>query len=672
MIPREALEEARALRRLIEHHRALYYREDRSEIPDEDFDALVSRLVQLEETWPGLRTPDSPTSRVGAPPVTGFAAVVHDPPMLSLDNVFDAEEFAAFEMRIMRETGLDAPPRYSVEPKLDGLAVSLSYRDGILVRGATRGDGTTGEDVTANIRTVRSVPLALPEDAPRDLEVRGEVVFRKADFESLNRRRKEAGEKPFANPRNAASGSLRQLDSRVTASRPLSFVAWSVAVPPEGIETQTALLEALERWGIPVSGRSRPCRGAREVEKALAELEADRPSLPWEIDGAVVKLDDFSLANRMGSISRAPRWAVAWKFHAQEAVTRVISIELGVGRTGRLTPVAKLEPVRVGGVTVTSATLHNEDELTRRDVRPGDMVIVRRAGEVIPEIVRSLGSPDGERSAPFAFPSRCPVCRGPVVRPEGESAHRCMNFSCPARLRESILHWAGRDAMDIDGLGEKLADRLVDTGLVRDLSDIYRLDVASLAGLERMGARSAGSLAASIEKSRKPDLERFIAALGIPGVGRVAAGALAGRFGSLERLASATEEELRSTRGIGPVLARSLAAFFRDDVTAGAVERLIDAGVKPAAALPASGGGPLDGLTIVFTGGLEIPRDEARRLAEAAGARVTGSVSSKTDLVVAGPGAGSKLAEAERLGIEVVGEAEFLERVRGSASGRLP
>lgn len=670
MIPREVIDEARALRGLIEHHRALYYREDRSEIPDEDFDALVARLLQLEEAWPGLKTPDSPTSRVGAPPVTGFAPVVHDPPMLSLDNVFDAGEFAAFEARVMRETGLDVPPRYSVEPKLDGLAVSLLYSGGVLVRGATRGDGTTGEDVTANIRTIRSVPLALPEDAPRDIEVRGEVVFRKADFEALNRKKAEAGEKPFANPRNAASGSLRQLDSRITASRPLSFVAWSAAAPPEGIETQTGLLEALGRWGIPVSGRNRRCRGAAEVEKALAELEADRRSLPWEIDGAVVKLDDFSLARRMGSISRAPRWAVAWKFHAQEAVTRVVSIELGVGRTGRLTPVAKLEPVKVGGVTVTSATLHNEDELTRKDVRPGDMVIVRRAGEVIPEIVRSLGSGDGRREAPFVFPSKCPVCGGPVVRPEGESAHRCMNFSCPARLRESILHWAGREAMDIDGLGERLADRLVETGLVRDLSDIYRLDASSLAGLERMGAKSAGNLAASIERSRNPDLDRFIAALGIPGVGTVAARALAERFGSLERLASAAEEELRETRGIGPVLARSLAAFFRDGVTAGAVERLLDAGVKPSEARPASSGGLLEGLTIVFTGGLAIPRDEAKRLAEAAGARVTGSVSSKTDIVVAGPGAGGKLAEAERLGIEVIGEAEFLERARGNR--RLP
>ncbi|NLP05510.1 NAD-dependent DNA ligase LigA, partial [Candidatus Fermentibacteria bacterium] len=359
-----------------------------------------------------------------------------------------------------------------------------------------------------------------------------------------------------------------------------------------------------------------------------------------------------------------------WKFHAQEAVTRVVSIELGVGRTGRLTPVAKLEPVKVGGVTVTSATLHNEDELTRKDVRPGDIVIVRRAGEVIPEIVRSLGSGDGRREAPFVFPSKCPVCGGPVVRPEGESAHRCMNFSCPARLRESILHWAGREAMDIDGLGERLADRLVETGLVRDLSDIYRLDASSLAGLERMGAKSAGNLAASIERSRNPDLDRFIAALGIPGVGTVAARALAERFGSLERLASATEEELRETRGIGPVLARSLAAFFRDGVTAGAVERLLDAGVKPSEARPASSGGLLEGLTIVFTGGLAIPGDEAKRLAEAAGARVTGSVSSKTDIVVAGPGAGGKLAEAERLGIEVIGEAEFLERARGSR--RLP
>ncbi len=655
--------EAAGLRRLIERHRDLYYRGDTSEISDEEFDALVSRLRQLEEEWPELAVPDSPTRRVGAPPVESFAAVPHDPPMLSLDNVFSEQEFEVFESRLVRELSLNAPPRYSVEPKLDGVAVALRYADGVLAVGATRGDGSKGEDVTANLGTLASIPLRLPPGAPDRLEVRGEVVFRRSDFERMNRDRVEAGEKPFANPRNAASGSLRQLDSRVTASRPLSFSAYGAARPPEGVESQTDLLEMLSDLGFEVAGGRTAAVGAKEVLEAVQMLERSRDAYPCEMDGAVVKLDSFALAARMGALSHSPRWAVAWKFHAPEISTRLLSIELSVGRTGRLTPVARLSPAALGGVTVSSASLHNEDELVRKDIRPGDMVIVRRAGEVIPEVVRSLGSPDGPRGEPFAFPAECPVCGGPVARPEGEAAHLCMNASCPARLRESVLHWAGRDAMDIEGLGAKLADRLVDLGLVRDLSDLYRLDLLALEQVDRMGRRSASKLLAMIDRSRKPQLDRFLAGLGIPGIGRVTANALAGRLGSLDRIRHAGGEDFLEVSGIGPVLARSLCEFFTNPVTSGMLERLLEAGVAPVEAAPLEGGGILSGLTIVFTGTLSMSRDRARALAESHGAKVTDAVTSVTGLLVAGPGAGSKLARASELGIRTVDEEGFLDMI---------
>jgi DNA ligase (NAD+) len=652
-------EEAEQLRKLIDYHSRLYYGEDRTEISDEEFDGLMRRLREIEDAWPALRTADSPTARIGAPPASSFGTVVHDPPMLSLDNVLTDEEFSAFESRIIRELALPGPPAYSLEPKLDGLAVSLLYEGGILVRGATRGDGTTGEDVTANVRTVRNVPLRLRGDHPGRLEVRGEVLFTVADFEALNRKRVAAGDKPFANPRNAASGSLRQLDSRVTSTRPLTFVAYACAAPPPGVSSQSELLAVLADLGLPVGPENHTGTGALSVVEAKSRLEARRPDLPWEIDGLVVKLDDFSLAARMGVISRAPRWAVAWKFNPPEAATRILSISVGVGRTGRLTPVAALDPVRIGGVTVSRATLHNEDELARKDIRPGDMVIIRRAGEVIPEVVRSLGNPGGKRGEAFSFPESCPVCSGPVVRPEGEAAHRCINPSCPARIREGILHWASRDAMDIEGLGDRLSGRLVDLGLVKDLADIYSLGADSICGIERMGPRSSENLIAEIRESRGAGLERVLTGLGIPGVGRVVASALSAAFGSMEAISKASAEGLREIDGIGPVLAQSLTAFFGSEVTSGVVRRLKESGVAMGSARKASPG-PLSGLTIVFTGTLSISREAARELAEKAGARVVESVSVKTGLVVAGPGAGSKLERARSLGVEVIDEAAFL------------
>ncbi len=655
-------EEAARLRGLIEHHRALYYQEDRSEISDETFDSLMERLRSIEEAKPDLRTPDSPTLRVGAAPLAGFDTVEHSPPMLSLDNVFSESEFRAFEARITKELGLTAPPGYSVEPKLDGVAVSLVYEGGVLARGATRGDGTLGEDVTPNLRTVRSIPLSIA--VPGRFEVRGEVLFLKADFERMNAARERAGEKLFANPRNSASGSLRQLDSRITAARPLTFFAYSCPTPPGDVATQSGMLEALSGLGFLVPPGCSRAEGAGCISEEVARMGSERDALPFEIDGVVIKLDPFDQAARMGILSHSPRWAVAWKFRALETTARVVSISIGVGRTGRLTPVAELEPARLGGVTVTRATLHNEDELRRKDVRPGDLVVVRRAGEVIPEIVGSLGNPDGARPAPFSFPADCPVCGGPVVRPEGESAHRCMNPSCPARLRESLLHWASRGAMDIRGLGDTLADRLVGSGLVRELADLYRLTAGDLSGIERMGSKSASSLLAQIDSSRTPPLDRMLAGLGIPGVGRVAAQSLAGRFGSLEDLAAASRERMMTVEGIGPVLAESLHLFFRDPVTRRGLDSLLAAGVSPRAEEgPRVGAGKLSGLTIVFTGTIGIPREEARELAEKHGAKVTESVSASTSLVVAGPGAGSKLERARELGVRIADWPGFLEMI---------
>jgi DNA ligase (NAD+) len=655
-------EEAEQLRRLIDYHSSLYYAEDRTEISDEEFDGLTRRLRELERNWPALRTSDSPTARVGAAPVQSFGAVIHDPPMLSLDNVFSEEEFSAFETRIGRELGLDSPPAYSLEPKLDGLAVSLLYESGHLARGATRGDGTAGEDVTPNVRTIRSIPLRLDGAPAGKLDIRGEVLFTKVDFEAMNRQRGAAGEQPFANPRNAASGSLRQLDSRVTSGRPLTFVAYACANPPPHLDTQSALLRWLAGLGIPVDPGNAVCRGIEQVVSAKKDLELRRHSLPWEIDGLVVKLDEFELAARMGALAHAPRWAVAWKFSPPEASTRVLSIMLGVGRTGRLTPVARLEPVRIGGVTVSRATLHNEDDLRKKDVRQGDIVIVRRAGEVIPEIVRSLGNPCGGRADPFDFPEACPVCGGPVCRTEGEASHRCINPSCPARLKEGVIHWASREAMDIEGLGERLADRLVDLGLVRDLADIYKLEAASLAGVERMGEVSAARLVERVSASRGAGLERVLAGLGIPGIGRVASSVLASALEDIDTISGSSIEQLQRIAGIGPVLAGSLHSFLASEVTGGVVRRLRDAGVVMGARREVSTGA-LSGLTVVFTGSLSMSRESARELAEKAGAKVTDSVSRKTDLLVAGPGAGSKLDRARELGVEVIDEEGFLRRI---------
>jgi DNA ligase (NAD+) len=669
MLPDEARAEVERLTGLIRHHNRLYYTENRTEIADGEYDALMRRLLELERQWPELRKDDSPTLRVGSPPLSSFPKVFWDPPMLSLDNVFSEDGFREWDRRIVRELGLSEPPVYSVEPKLDGLAVALVYGNGLLESGGTRGDGSEGEDVTPNLRTLRSVPLRLGEGAPARLVVRGEVIYRREDFQALNRKRELEGLDTFVNPRNAASGSLRQLDSTVTAERPLSFISYGTADWPPGVVTLRELFGVLSRLGIPVNPWNTTCRGVDEVCTAHQRLEEMRDDLPWEIDGVVIKLDDAALQREMGSISRSPRWAVAWKFKAEEAVTRLLDIELQVGRTGKLTPVARLEPVFVGGVTVSSATLHNEDELSRKDARPGDTVIVRRAGDVIPEVVRSLGNPGGERPEPFNFPDSCPVCGGPVVREEDQAAHRCMNPACPARLRESLFHWGSRNALDIQGLGSRLAEQLVDSGLVNDFADLYRLDADSLSGLDRMGEKSALNLLEQLERSRGADLRRFLTGLGIPGVGRTVAGLLSERYEDMAGIMEAGPDELTEIPGIGPVLAAGLYRFFRDPVTRSVIDRLLQSGFDPRGQAMETAAGPLEGMTLVFTGGISLPRDEARRLAEEAGAKVTGSVSSKTDLVVAGPGAGSKLAKASELGVRVVDEEEFLSMLKRRGDG---
>jgi len=664
MIPENVRSEVDNLRERIRHHNRLYYTEDRIEISDGEYDALMRRLIELESRWPGLASEDSPTLRVGSQPLPRFPSILWDPPMLSLDNVFSAEEFAEFDRRVRQELNLENDPVYSVEPKLDGLAVAIIYENGVLQRAGTRGDGSAGEDVTPNVRTLRSIPLKLTSTSPVDLVVRGEVIFRKNDFEKMNRERESNGQDTFVNPRNAASGSLRQLDSRITSSRPLSFIAYGTAHWPAGISSQSSLFNYLEGLGIPVNPHNIVCRGVDEVESAYHTLEQKRDEFSWEIDGVVIKLNEASLQAEMGTLSRFPRWAAAWKFRAEEAVTRLIDIEIQVGRTGKLTPVAKLEPVFVGGVTVSSATLHNEDELRRKDARPGDMVIVRRAGDVIPEVVRSMGNSEGERGKRFEFPRICPVCGGPVAREEDASAHRCMNPSCPARLRESLFHWGARDALDIEGLGSKLAEQLADRNMVKDVADLYSLTRLQLVSLDRMGEKSADNLLSELQRSLRTNLQKFVAGLGIPGVGRAVSGLLSERYADLNELMDAPVDEFLAIPGVGPVLADNLYRFFHEKITRDVVNRLLSAGFSPQGNSTGDGEKPLLGLTVVFTGGISLSRSDARIMAEKAGAKVTGSVSEKTDIVVAGPGAGEKLQKARKLGLEIISEDEFMRRIK--------
>jgi DNA ligase (NAD+) len=666
--PRDAAAaKAGKLRRAIERHNKLYYNEAAPEITDAEYDRLFQELVRLETEHPGIATGDSPTRRVGSAPSEGFAPVAHRAPMLSLANAFDEDDVAAFDRRCREGLGVETV-EYACELKFDGLAVTLAYEDGLFVQGATRGDGAVGEDVTPNLRTIRSIPLRLGmRKPPKLLEVRGEVLMMRRDFDAINKRAVELGERTFVNPRNAATGGLRQLDPRLTAQRKLSFFAYGIGahrgfdVP----QTHARLLDLLDGAGFPVAKDRRTAKGVEGLLEFYAEVGAKRPKLPYDIDGVVYKVNRFAEQERLGFVSRAPRWAVAHKFPAEEATTELESIEIQVGRTGALTPVARLKPVFVGGTTIVNATLHNEDEIRRKDIWMRDTVVVRRAGDVIPEIPRVAKAGPREKRDWFDMPAKCPRCGSAVTRSEDESVARCSGgLICPAQRKASLLHFASRRAMDIEGLGDKLVEQLVDGGIVRTPADLYTLGVAKLAALERMADKSAANLQAAIEKSKHTTLGRFIYALGVRNVGEVTAKDLARHFGTLDRLLDASVGELQETPDVGPIVAESIAGFFRERHNREVVHALRAAGVTWSEAEPAEkpSAGPFAGKIVVLTGTLAaMSRDAAKERIEALGGKVTGSVSKKTDFVVAGEEAGSKLDKAKELGVTVLDEGKFLK-----------
>lgn len=659
------LDKLESLKSQINYHNKLYYVLDAPELPDAEYDKLFQELQAIEQQFPELVTEDSPTQRVGAAPLDSFASIEHKRPMLSLDNVFNVDELFAFDKRIRDRINADASLEYSCEPKFDGIAASLLYENGRLKTAATRGDGTVGEDITQNMRTIGSVPLKLEgNNIPAVLEVRGEVYMPKAGFLRINEEALAKNEKPFVNPRNAAAGSLRQLNPQITAKRPLVFCAYNVGVveggelPATHYETLTQLFE----WGFLVSEERRIAKGIEECEAYYHYLEAKRESLAYDIDGIVFKVNAFDLQERLGFVSRAPRWAIAHKFPAQEALTVLHDVEFQVGRTGAITPVAKLQPIFVGGVTVSNATLHNKDEIERLGIRVGDTVIVRRAGDVIPQIVSIVESKRPQDAREIKFPTACPVCGSDVESVEGEAAIRCTGgLVCEAQRKESIKHFASRQAMDIDGLGDKIVDQLVDNKLVNDVADLYTLDIPTLAGLERLGEKSAANLVAAIEASKQTSLEKILYALGIREVGRATARNLANHFCTLNNVMDATQEQLIEVTDVGPVVAHYVVDFFAQANNREVIQKLIAAGVNWPDIEKVDGVKPLEGTTYVLTGSLEsLSRDEAKDKLQALGAKVSGSVSAKTTCVVAGPGAGSKLAKAEKLGLAILDEAGLL------------
>ncbi len=660
------------LRAEIEKHNHQYYVLDNSLISDAEFDVMFRELQTLEAQNPDLATADSPTQRVGATPLKSFAEVVHRTPMLSLNNAFNNEEVRAFDARV-REALDVAVVEYAVEPKFDGLAITLTYRDGMFVQGATRGDGSMGEDVTQNLRTVRTIPLKLGKPVPF-IEIRGEVLMFKRDFAALNRQQADRGDKMFANPRNAAAGSLRQLDSRITASRHLSFFAYGAGAV-EGssllewnglLDTHGAQMEWLQKLGLPVPLERRVVRGAEGLLGYYREIGEQRAELPYDIDGVVYKVNGIAQQERLGYVSRAPRFAIAHKFPAEEAHTTVLDIEVQVGRTGVLTPVARLAAVFVGGVTVTNATLHNEEELRRKDIRIGDTVIVRRAGDVIPEVVRALIERRPADTREFVMPRICPSCGAHITRLPDEAAWRCSGgLFCPAQRKQALLHFASRRALDIEGLGDKLVEQLIDQQLVHTPADIYKLDLETLANLDRMGEKSAHNLLGAIEHSKQTTLARFIYALGIRNVGETTAKELARHFGTLDNFIAADEARLQQVPDVGPVVAQSITAFFAEPHNCEVVAQLRASGVNWAEhegfqveVLS------LSGKTFVLTGTLGMSRDEAKERLEKLGAKVSGSVSKKTDYVVAGAEAGSKLSKAQELKVAVLDEQQFLQLLK--------
>ena len=669
--PAQAAIKAEALRTQLNAWGHAYYVQDAPQVPDAEYDRVFRELQALEEAHPALRTPDSPTQRVGGQPLPEFVSVRHAVPMLSIRTETDTEPSGAqnFDTRVRKELGLvdtDPPVAYVAELKFDGLAMSLRYETGVLVQAATRGDGESGEDVTQNIRTLRQIPLRLPADAPPVLEVRGEVYMRRPDFDALNERQRDKGEKTFVNPRNAAAGAVRQLDPAIAAQRPLSFFAYGVGevTPAEqggpAFDTHFGMLQTLKSWGFPVAAQVEIAQGAIELIAYHQKIGTLRDQLPFDIDGVVYKVNSLALQRQLGFVSREPRWAVAHKYPAQEQLTTVTAIDVQVGRTGKLTPVARLAPVFVGGVTVTNATLHNLFELRRKRVRVGDTAIVRRAGDVIPEVVGIVETPRPQYVPNFRMPRSCPICGSAVVREPQEMNHRCTGgLFCPAQRKQAMLHFAQRRALDIEGLGEKLVDQLVDAHIVHSLPDLYKLGLVALSSLDRMADKSAQNVLAALEKSKHTTLPRFLYGLGIRHIGEATAKDLARHFGTLDAIMDASMEQLLEVRDVGPIVALALRTFFDQPHNREVVEQLRACGIHwPEEAPAARAPQPLAGKTFVLTGTLPtLGRDDAKALLEAAGAKVAGSVSKKTDYVVAGEEAGSKLAKALELGVAVLDEA---------------
>ncbi|ELR65148.1 DNA ligase [Photobacterium marinum] len=661
-------QQLKGLRDQLAYHGHRYYVEDNPEIPDAEYDRMMQQLLALEAENPALITPDSPSQRVGGKPLDGFTQVTHELPMLSLDNAFNDDELRAFEKRMQDRLIPSLSLSYCCEPKLDGLAVSLMYENGILVQAATRGDGTTGENITTNVRTIRSIPLKLQgEGWPERLEVRGEVFMPKQGFDELNARAQKKGEKTFANPRNAAAGSLRQLDSKITATRPLSFFAYSVGVV-EGMDlaaSQYERLVQLKSWGIPMCPEIRQLNSLDDVIAYYQDIAEKRPSLPYEIDGVVIKVDDVETQDQLGFVARAPRWAIAYKFPAQEEMTLLNNVEFQVGRTGAITPVAKLEPVFVGGVTVSNATLHNADEVERLGVMIGDTVIIRRAGDVIPQIVSVVESRRPENATPIIFPEACPICESKVERVEGEAVARCSGgLFCQAQRIEALKHFVSRKALDVDGCGEKVIEQLVDREMVSTPADLFKLSAGVLTVLERMGPKSAQKLVDALEKSKLTTLPRFLYSLGIREVGEATAANLALHFETLDAINAASKEQLIKVPDVGDIVAEHVYNFFREEHNLKVINELLEEGINwPAIEKREEGVElPLDGKIVVLTGSLsQLTRSEAKAALQDLGAKVTGSVSKKTDLLVAGEAAGSKLTKAQDLDIEIWDEQDLVD-----------
>ena len=656
------------LRTALRHHEYLYHVMDAPEVPDAEYDRLMRELRALEEAHPELVTPDSPTQRGGASPLTAFSQVRHEVPMLSLDNVFDEESFLAFNKRVQDRLKSTDALTYCCELKLDGLAVSILYENGVLVQAATRGDGTTGEDITSNVRTIRAIPLKLRGDnIPARFEVRGEVFLPQAGFEKINDDARRTGGKVFANPRNAAAGSLRQLDPRITAKRPLTFFCYGVGIL-EGGElpgSHMARLQQFKAWGLPVSDRVKLCDTPEEVLAYYHKVEEDRPTLGFDIDGVVIKVDSLELQEQLGFVARAPRWATAFKFPAQEQMTFVRDVEFQVGRTGAITPVARLEPVQVAGVLVSNATLHNADEIERLGLRIGDKVVIRRAGDVIPQVVNVVLSERPDDTRAVEFPSHCPVCGSDVERVEGEAVTRCTGgLICGAQRKEALKHFVSRRALDVDGMGDKIIDQLVEKEYVHTPAELFRLSAGKLTGLDRMGPKSAQNVVNALEKSKETTFARFLYALGIREVGEATAAGLAAHYGSLEALTAASIDDLQKVPDVGIVVATHVFNFFAEESNLDVIHQLQAEGVRWPAPVVINADeidSPFAGKTVVLTGSLsQMSRDDAKARLVELGAKVAGSVSKKTDLVIAGEAAGSKLVKAQELGIEVIDEAEML------------